>query len=859
MHPKLERGRPRLSFYLYLAHRVNIAAHPGMAILTILAVAAATALAVGVEIASRAVREELHDTARAILGNADLEVVAGNRGIPEALIEKVASVPGVSEASPVITEVVRVVGGPLDGLALNVLGIDLLAAGQMREASVTRERVTVRDPLRLLVKPNSIVIAASLAERLRVREGESFRINSPVGGHDVVVEGLIERGGLGDAYGGQIGVMDVWALQHLLRARGYVDRVEVTVAPDHDPDALLPLIQSRAAGIATTRHVIERESWAATWLGVLDLAAWAAAGLSAIVAALLAYTAISHVVDSRMQDFALMQCAGMDHRGVQLLVFVDGLLLSGIGGIAGLLAGVAASPLILTAFSGFSDHLQQIQIKKADVDVVTLLAGVLVCLAVAALASIPHALRARTSHPLDLLSAYERRPNEGTVPERTWAAILVCTSAVLLLWLASSVPPAIRLAGMMVAGLGGIGILGMRMLAPVTLSLRSLLGRVAPALAFVGTSLPPRSAPLAASLGLVATVMFAAAMLIVVVETLVESMGAEIAARYGDGAVVRSIPSSTPIGGPLILPQTILAIRTTPGVKEVAEYYDADLMLRGDGFLLRAFDSEALFRNATMLEDGTPVEQVRSALARGEVVMSRGFGRWFGVDVGDNIVLDTPSGSHTFRIGGTAPGFTDRTGGLLIGIRTFDRHFPRGGASFLGIWADGPLPATLDEVARRTAGAQVLFFASGGELRRTARRIADRFGGLLYALLALAGFLAAIGVLTVTATAIVARGTELALMQIVGAAPRSIAGLVFMDSLVLAAVGAIPGGALGVLSADVVAELFEISFGWSLGRHVPPGKLAAASAALIACAAAAGLGPAWVVSRRELAGALPHQ
>jgi putative ABC transport system permease protein len=232
-----------------------------MAVLTILAVAAATALAVGVEIASRAVREELHETARAILGDADLEVVAGNRGIPEALIEKVASVPGVFEASPVITEVVRIAGGPLDGLALSLPGFDLLAKRQMRKVEVTRDRVTIRDPLRLLVRPNSVVIAGSLAERLGVREGQSFRVDSPVGVHDLVVEGLIAPGGLGDAYGGQIAVMDVWALQHLLGARGFVDRIELTVAPDHDPEALLPLVQERVAGIATTRTVLERESW----------------------------------------------------------------------------------------------------------------------------------------------------------------------------------------------------------------------------------------------------------------------------------------------------------------------------------------------------------------------------------------------------------------------------------------------------------------------------------------------------------------------------------------------------------------------------------------------------------------------
>jgi putative ABC transport system permease protein len=560
-----------------------------------------------------------------------------------------------------------------------------------------------------------------------------------------------------------------------------------------------------------------------------------------------------------MQDFALMQCAGMDDRGVQLLVFSNTLIVCGVGGIVGIAAGAFASPLVTGAFSEYSNYLQQVRIEYVEVHVATLVAGILVCLTVAALASLPHALRARTAHPLDLLRTYSSHPMEHLSFSRVALGAVVCAGTVAVSWLSTSIPSAVRLGLAVLAGLGGIGFVGMHVLAPLARALPGQLSRFAPVASFVGLSQPPRSAPLAASLVLLAAVMFAASLLIVVVETIVESMGADIAARYSDGALVLTISSTTPVAGPLISPETIRAIRATPKVKDVAEYYDVDILVRGDLVTLRALDSRALFRNATMLAPETPLEEIEAALARGELVMSTSFGRWFDVQVGDEITLDTPSGGREFRVGGRTPGFTDQVGGLLIDLQTFDQHFHRRGASFAGIWAEGPLQDTLDEVSRRTAGLQDLFFESGAQLRQTVRHIADRFSGLLYTLLALGGFLAAIGVLAVVATAIVARAPELALMQIAGATPSSVTALIVLDATLLVAVGAAPGSALGILTADIVCESFETTFGWALLRHLAPGKLLAVSVGLFACAAAAALGPAWIASRRELSGSLPRQ
>jgi putative ABC transport system permease protein len=259
------------------------------------------------------------------------------------------------------------------------------------------------------------------------------------------------------------------------------------------------------------------------------------------------------------------------------------------------------------------------------------------------------------------------------------------------------------------------------------------------------------------------------------------------------------------------------------------------------------------------LEDETPVEELKSALTSGQVVMTHGFALSFQVEVGDEIDLETPSGVRRVRVGGVVRGFTGPTGGLMIDLDTFDRYFHRNGASVLAIWSTGPLLSVWDEIVRRSAISQPLFFESGQEFRNAARRIADRFDGLLYLLLAIAGFLCAIGLTAVVASSITARAADLALMQIGGATPAGIVTLVLMDSALLVLFAALAGALLGVVSAGVVADMFRETLGWTIDTHIPVRELVFASSALVLTTTAAAAGPAWAAARRELPAKLPLQ
>jgi putative ABC transport system permease protein len=94
------------------------------------------------------------------------------------------------------------------------------------------------------------------------------------------------------------------------------------------------------------------------------------------------------------------------------------------------------------------------------------------------------------------------------------------------------------------------------------------------------------------------------------------------------------------------------------------------------------------------------------------------------------------------------------------------------------------------------------------------------------------------------------RRGELALYRALGASRPQLARIFLGRGLAIGvaglALGTLGGAALALVLVDVVNPAF---FGWTLGVHVPWGRLAAQALAIVLAAAAASLHPALVASR----------
>ena len=223
-----------LPFSALVALRSLVGRNRLLAFLTMLAISTSVALVTALEVGSRSVQAELERTAAALAGAATLEVTGGELGIPLALLEKVRAVPGVLAASPLIQTTFRLIDEGHKGAALRVLGVDFLADTKVRSYSIVRDRLEIRDPLRLMTE-RSIVVTEILANRLGIGQGDALRVRSGDVELELVVRGLLTSGGLADAFQGQVAAMDVYSLQSILDRRGWIDRIDVV--PEHDTSA----------------------------------------------------------------------------------------------------------------------------------------------------------------------------------------------------------------------------------------------------------------------------------------------------------------------------------------------------------------------------------------------------------------------------------------------------------------------------------------------------------------------------------------------------------------------------------------------------------------------------------------------
>jgi putative ABC transport system permease protein len=832
---------------LSISRRMNLFRHRALALLAIGAVATSAALAVAVEVASRSVRVELVRTASALVGAADLEVVAAKRGVAEALVDVARAVPGVLEASPVISETVRIATADPAGLPLHILGVDLLAERKSFDFEVERKKAIIRDPLALLAKPDSILITAALAKRLGLEIGAVLRVRAATGARELEIAGLIVDGDLGRAYRGQIAVMDVWALQQLVGAEGFVDRIDLVTDPELRA-GLDERVQSAIGTRANVRAATRSEGVVQAILGTLDAMLWGVPVFGIVLAALLSYAALSQLVRARIRRLALMQCVGVTARGIYALVLVDALLLSALGALAGLAAGLLLSPVLVRAFSRLSEHIGQVEIDALSLAPSTLAIVAMLWLGVALTAAILPARSVVNSSPLEVLANGPTPEGVGRV--RMGALLHAALTALVVLGLAlapRTVPALPRLAAIAGLGLFALLVSGTDCLRQAVIASRRQLARVPRIGGLIGLSILARPVGSGTSMTAIAAVVALLVALLAVVQSTVASMDEWVATRFDDSAAVFAGAPNSGLGGESIVPAVIELIRQTPGVDDAAILFMATLPFGGLEVPAQAVSADALLRHGAFHPNDTPPPELAAALLRGEVAISYAFARHFGKAIGDSLVLPTRAGERAFRIGGLIRNYAGPTGTLLFDVQTFDAHFARDGATSVRFWSEAPYADVESAIQARVGELQPLFFSHGEEGRGTAARTLARFRALLYVVVGVAALFCGAALLNLLSGSVTSRRRDLAILQVAGARPAEIAAALVVDAGLLALAGIACGTLLGLAAGNVLAQVLFERLGWFIDYRVDawvllvPAAVLFASCALIGVAASAKL------------------
>ena len=791
-----------------------------------IAIVLGVALGMAVQAVHEAALSEFGRGLRAMVGEADLQVVGPRGGFDENVYALLASRPEVAEASPILELQVKRAGSEenLELPSLQLLGIDLFALARVTPVLLPKPASTA-ERLAALAE-DSVFLSSAAQSALGRKPGDEIEFQAGTQYRRFKIAGEIP----GVAENRQLAVMDIAAVQSHFGKLGRLTRIDLKLAEGVMPDQARPALQA----ILPAGVLIEVPEAAADQAGNLSRAYRVNLTLLAAIALLtggfLVFSAQALSVVRRRSEFAFLRALGLARRSLFGWLLAEGAMVGLAGGIVGVMLGhgLAWGALALLGgdlgagyFSGLKPTLQfQPQVMVIYV-ALGLLAGV-------AGAWLP-AREAATVSPAQALKAGDEAALLGG-HGHPWLGL-----GLLLASLAACAIPAQD--GLPVGGYLAVACLlagGVMLLPALAAAIARLLpdrGPVPARLARARLGAAPGHAVVAAA-GVLTSVALAAAMAIMVAsfrdsvdQWLYQLLPADLYLRAGQAQ------SSG------YLDETLQArISSINGV-------DRSNFTRHDNLRLAAGKAPVALIARPIAADGSDLPLV-GPVRQGEqpaIWISEAMLDIYGWRVGQKVSLPLAGKLVELTVAGVWRDYSRQTGAIMINLDDYRRLT---GDRLINDAAIDLAPgANADQVAAALtamAGPGVLEIARPGEIRALSLRIFDRTFAVTYLLEAVAIAIGLAGVAASFAALASARRREFGMLRHLGLTRRQIGWMLAQEGALAAGVGVLAGllagGAIGLVLIEVVNRQ---SFHWSMDLHVPWASLALFATGLILLAALA--------------------
>ncbi len=792
----------------------------GRLALSLGAIALGVALGYAVQLVNQSAINEFSQAVQTLSGTADLEIRGPRAGFDEALYPRLARMPEVAVASPVIEADVRFVGG---SERLRVLGVDVFRAALVQPQLAA---TTVDDSLDAL-RADTIFLSPSAANLLGVKEGDTVTIEAGLR------EVRLRVAGLTRADATRLGLVDIAAAQRLVDGLGRINRIDLRLRPGVDIDAFRRRLQAELpSGVLAERPEasIKRAATISRAyrvnLNVLALVALFTGGL-------LVFSTQALAVVRRRTQLALLRVLGLKGRGLVALVLGEALVLGVVGAGVGLALGYALAQTILDLVGADlgAGHFRGLK-PALRFDAAWALAFFALGVAVAVIGSLVPALEAaRTRTAAALKAGDEERVFERLQP--IWPGLAVIAGGAAL-----TAAPAVD--GLPILGYVAIGLLliGTIMLMPrLTVA---VLGRL-PAQRAVPAQLAVmqlRGAPGQSMLSLatiVAAVSLLVSMAIMVAsfrqsldEWLQHVLPADLYARTsgsGDAA--------------FLTPRDQERLARLPGVRRVDYARIQQLLLAPEKPPVTLFT-----RPVDASDPGRLLPLVSGFVTprAGEpppVWVSEAMADVYGFALGAVVELPIAGRSERFTVAGIWRDYIRQHGSLVIDSDVYVRLTGDRTANDAALWlAPGQDPGAVKAALRATLpGGDRLDVDEPGELRRRSMQAFDRTFAITYVLELVALVIGLTGLSSSFGALVLARRREFGMLRHVGMTRRQIAAMLATEGFAVSALGLAVGLGLGwVISLILIHVVNRQSFHWSMDLAIPWGPLAAFCAVMLVAA-----------------------
>jgi putative ABC transport system permease protein len=578
--------------------------------------------------------------------------------------------------------------------------------------------------------------------------------------------------------------------------------------------------------------------------------------LALLCGAFLIFNTITFAVIQRRPLLGILRTLGVTREEILVLVVSEAILIGAIGSLLGLLAGrLLAESLLARVTQTINDLYFVLSVQRIEVSTSTLFLALATGVGVSVAAALVPALEAMTTVPRSTLDRAELESRvHGALPRVTTVGALLAAAGLFFLWL-----PGERL----LSGFVGLFLVlvGLTLITPSGTSLlMRILARPAGVL-FGGLGrLATRSVVASLSrTGVAVAALMMAVSVTVGVDIMIRSFRQTVE-RWLVQVLPADLYLTTPAflsdrftsSPPALEPELLDRLESLPGIDRVDTVRHADVETNVGPVRLSAYELDDRGRAGFSFKAGDP-EKAWLSLALGNgAIITEPFAYRHQLDLGDPLMLSSPSGPRRLAITGVVYDYVTDQGRLLVAQSFYEKLWADRSRTAASIWVAPGF--SIEQVASEARLAlrpdREVIIRSNGELRKESIRIFDRTFLITGVLRLLAVVVAFVGILSALTALQIERARELGVLRASGLTPHQVWGLVTTQTGLMGVAAGLFSLPVGVIMAAILVYVINRrSFGWSLEMTVSPLSLAIALALALGASLLAGLYPAYRMAR----------
>jgi len=729
------------------------------------------------------------------------------RIIPSSLAGTVAKVPGVQAVAPDIEGYAQLVGK--NGKAIGTPSNGPPTLG------VAWTDVTALNQLRLLPGsqpprgPGQVVIDKHSADVGGFKVGDKVRVLTQTSPGVYTITGIATWGSADSPLGATITAFDPATAARVLGQPGKVNELDVQAKPGVSQDTLVTRIQDAihtpgvevVSGLSVTAEGQQAVQQSMSFVGTFLLAF---GFIALFVGAFVIFNTFSIIVAQRLRELAMLRAVGASRRQVTGSVLGESLVIGLVASVTGVAAGIGLAVALKKGLAalGFVIPATGLVISARTV-AVGLLAGTLITV----VSAIAPARRAARVPPVAAMQDVAAEPPRPTARRIARGAILTGVGVVMLaVGLFGHVGNGAMLVGLGAAGLFiGITALGPLAARPACRFIGAPLGRAGTVGTLGQQNAMRNPARTASTAGALMVGVALVSMITIMASSTRASVGAVIdSGLRADFVAASGVGGAGGAGSGIgFSPSVERSLAALPQVSDVAGVRSGVVKVFGTVTTVSAVDPA---KAAPLFNIGVTQGNVAAITPTG-IAVSTQIASSEHLSLGSPVAVMYPTtGTKTYTVQAIYSQRTVAGGDYVLPLAAAQANFPQA----LDTTVYVKLNPGVTSAAARPAIARVMAAYPNATLMDQAQYKAQQQAqlngifNLMYGLLALAVFIALVGIANTLALSIYERTRELGLLRAVGTTRGQLRAIVRYEALVIALFGAVEGLVLGVL------------FGWAI-------------------------------------------